>query len=101
MGKINYPRVSPYVDTPQGSWYIGNYHHRSIPRGENDTQITISPDMEFRPEKLALKLYGTEGLWWVFMARNLNIIRDPVWDFTAGLTIWVPTLAFLKSRLGV
>lgn len=101
MSKISYPRTSPYVDTPQASWYMGKYQHRTIPRGPNDSYEPIEQKYHQRPEKLAKDLYGTEALWWVFMARNLNVIRDPIWDFNAGTSIWIPKVSFLKSTLGI
>jgi hypothetical protein len=100
MPKISYPRTSPYTDTPQASWYIGQYRHRTIPVGPNDTLTLIGPEFQYRPDKMAFSIYGTEALWWVFMARNLNVLRDPIWDFVAGTSIYVPTTAFLKSILG-
>ena len=101
MTKVSYPRTSPYVDTLQSSWYMGQYRHRSIPRGTQDREIVLDPKYEFRPDKLSRDLYGTEALWWVFMVRNMNVIRDPIWDFRAGTTLWVPSLSHLKSILGV
>lgn len=101
MTKINYPKTSPYSNTPQASWYIGQYAHRTIPRLSGDEYKPITPEFEYRPEKLAKKLYGTEALWWVFMVRNMNVIRHPLWDFKAETQIWMPNASALKQLLGV
>jgi len=50
---------------------------------------------------LAFDLYGDSGLWWVFAARNPNTIEDPLLDFRAGTTIYIPNKATLTSDLGL
>jgi len=53
-----------------------------------------------RPDLLAADLYGDANLWWVFAVRNPNIIQDPVFDFTAGTIIYVPSMVTLTTALG-
>ena len=50
---------------------------------------------------LAFDLYGDSGLWWVFRARNPNAFEDPLLDFRAGVTIYIPTKDTLISDLGI
>ena len=45
--------------------------------------------------------YGDANLWWVFAMRNPNVLKDPLFDFTTGNTIYVPTKASLQSDLGL
>jgi hypothetical protein len=101
MSKVNYTASSPYVSTPQASWYIKNYVHRPIPESTDDTEFTITKLYENRPDKLSLDLYGSPEYWWIFSVRNRNILKDPVWDMTTGTVIMVPTFATLKQALSL
>lgn len=100
MSVILYPTSSIYAVTPQLNWRLGVYKHRAIAPAKGDTQITISAKYNLRPDRLSLDLYGTQNYWWVFMLRNMNVIRDPVYDMTTGKTIWVPSLDGLQGVLG-
>ena len=101
MARIQYSRSSPYATTPQSRNFIGVYKHRSIPRSLDDTPVILEARHAFRPDKLSQELYGTPKLWWVFTARNLNVLRDPLNDFKPGLLIYVPSYPQLKKVLGI
>jgi alpha-L-fucosidase len=74
---------------------------RPIPAHSDDVQYTIETQYTHRPDLLAYDLYGTSKLWWVFAQRNMNIIKDPVYDMVAGTTIFLPKKSLLKKALGV
>jgi hypothetical protein len=99
MAVINYPANSPYATTPQIYWRMGRYEHRPILPQHNDTFITVEPKYHNRPDRLSHDLYGTPNLWWVFMLRNMDLIRDPIWDLKAGMRIAVPSTDSLKKVL--
>ena len=44
-----------------------------------------------RPDLLSYDLYDNVEFWWVFSLRNLEIIKDPLRDFTTGTVIKVPS----------
>ena len=100
MAKLEYPRSSPYFGTPQTSWMLGRYKHRSINPQSDDTFITLTSGHEHRPEKLSLDLYGTPIYWWVFMVCNTHLIRDAIWDMKTGMTIRAPSNRYLKAVIG-
>lgn len=100
MAKINYPASSPYATTKQTDSYIGLYQHRAIRPHKDDKKITLNMKYQYRPDLLSNDLYGTPDYWWVFLVRNMNIIRDPIWDFEAGKTISFPSLEHLHSVAG-
>jgi hypothetical protein len=50
---------------------------------------------------LAYDLYTNSGLWWVFKARNPNVLDDPIFDFKAGTKIYIPKKTTLVSNLGI
>lgn len=97
MAKITYPKTSPYSGTPQSNRYIGRYQHRKISPSSEDQLYLLEARHHNKPELLSDELYGTPEYWWVFMARNLNLIRDSIWDFKAGLIIVVPSLQHINS----
>ena len=51
--------------------------------------------------KLAQKYYGDPKLWWVFVQRNMEVIKDPIYDFVPGTKIYIPKDSNLKKFLGV
>lgn len=101
MSNVIYSNASPYAATPQSSWYLGKYIDRPIPAAGDDQTITIDHKYQYRPDLLSYDLYQSPAYWWIFMTCNLNVIRDPIWDFTAGTQIIVPSLSTLRSALGV
>lgn len=101
MTKIVYPSSSPYADTPQTSWYTGPIKWRTINYDPTDGFIqSLDAKYEYKPDLLSYDLYKTPAYWWVFMARNLDVVRDPIWDMATGIQLYVPTLARLQSIIG-
>lgn len=100
MPKITYPASSPYSDTGQTNWYLGPIRLRVIPPSANDQAIPIPAKYDTRPDLMSYDLYGTPAYWWVFMVRNMDLIRDPIWDFKAGMTINVPSAERIRTLLG-
>lgn len=74
---------------------------RPIPARADDIQYTIEAQYTHRPDLLAYDLYDTPKLWWVFAQRNMNIIKDPVYDMIPGTTIFLPQKDLLKQALGI
>ncbi len=101
MTKVNYPATSAYALTPQSNFSIGLYRHRKIPANVTDEYKAIDAKYHHRPDLLAADLYGHSGLYWVFMVRNLSVIRDPFWDFVSGLMIYRPTVETLRKNIGI
>lgn len=100
MSRINYPNTSPYAVTDQSVWHIGLYKHRPIKAHSADREIKLADKYHLRPDLLAYDLYGNPSYWWVFLCRNMNTIRDPIWDFQAGKIIFVPSVEHLRSVVG-
>jgi hypothetical protein len=101
MSVINFPSTSPYFTTGQTSWYTGPINFRAIPPDTNDSFIpSLDKKYENRPDRLSQDLYNTPAYWWVFMVRNMDTIRDPIWDMVAGISIYVPSASYLQSIVG-
>jgi len=96
MARIHKP-TSPYYTTPIRDFYLGLWNKRSIPANANDRLIELEAKYEGRPDLLAFDLYGTPRLWWVFAVRNMDILVDPIEDFTAGKQIYAPAQETVES----
>lgn len=97
----DYRQSSPYFVTPVLDGYLDILSFRSIPKEPDDTLYTIKSMHALRPDILAYDLYGDAGLWWVFAVRNPNTIEDPIFDFQAGRTIYLPKLQTVRKALGL
>ena len=99
----NYSKTSPYAITPiVNEDYLDILQPRPVPITQYDLPYTIEAQFHQRPDIASHVLYGTPKLWWVFAARNPNQLGpDPYFNFTAGITIFVPRLDTLRRVLGI
>ena len=96
----NYESTSPYFLTGYDQFYLDVMVNRPIPKEADDQLWVVTQTYQYRPDALAYDLYQSAGLWWVFYQRNPNTLTAPPWDFVAGLRIYLPKQATLKSALG-
>jgi hypothetical protein len=102
MTNVTYNRGSPYYNTSQTTNYVGYLDYwggKTIPATADDTLLVLDNKYHHRADKLSFDLYGTVQLWWVFMIRNPDVIKDPIWDFTSGITIYAPPKSSLVGLL--
>ena len=100
MASINYSKRSPYANTPFKSFYLGIYKDRPITADANDTLISLEDKYKFRPDLLAHDLYGDSRYWWVFIRRNMEQIKDPIFDFLPNIEIYVPSKSHIVELIG-
>ena len=74
---------------------------RPVPENSDDVRYAIEPQYAYRPDLLAYDLYGEKNLWWVFAQRNMDIIKDPVYDMEPGIEIFIPQGESLFRVLGL
>lgn len=96
-----YKITSPWYKTPTRNNYLAYFEIRPVPAEPDDIGYTIDPQYNFRPDLLAYDMYDTTKLWWVFAQRNMNVIRDPIFDFKVGTTIFIPKKTSLFKLLGL
>jgi hypothetical protein len=72
-----------------------------VPAEPDDFLYTIENQYRNRPDLLAYDLYGNAKLWWVFVQRNMQVLRDPIYDFEPGKRIYLPKKSNLQKFLGV
>lgn len=98
----SYSGTSPWFNTPtQNGQYLDILKIRPIPAETDDVLITIQPQYNHRPDLLAFDLYGDKNLWWVFAQRNMEKLKDPIFDLEPGLEIFVPKGDALTRILGI
>jgi alpha-L-fucosidase len=96
-----YAKTSPWTNTPQNNLYLELLEIRPVPAEADDFRYTIENQYRHRPDLLAFDLYGTPKLWWVFVQRNMSVIKDPIYDFVPGTKIFIPKKSNLNKYLGV
>jgi len=101
IGNAVYKSTSPYFNTGLlDNKFLDLLVYRSIPPQPDDIYKPIGATYQYRPDLLSFDLYGKVDYWWVFMMRNRDIIRDPVWDFTPETEIYIPKLSTIITFLG-
>jgi hypothetical protein len=98
---VAYSKSSPYYGTGLYGQFLDLMINRPLTKSSSDQLYTIDRVYHQRPDLLAYDLYNDARLWWVFAARNPNALKDPLFDFVTGNTIYLPTKAILVSDLGL
>ena len=98
---LAYSKSSPYYGTPQWGQFLDVWHSKTISAAADDAVYQIDDAYNLRPDLLAHDLYKDSKLWWVFAIRNPDVLKDPLLNFRTGVIIIIPTLATLKTALGI
>ncbi len=96
-----YAKTSPWSDTRQNNFYLNLLEIRPVPAEPDDFRYVIENQYRHRPDLLAYDVYGNAKLWWVFVQRNMSVIKDPIYDFEPGTVIYLPKKTNLAKFLGV
>jgi hypothetical protein len=96
-----YSKASPWALTPQNNLYLELLEIRPVPAEADDYPYVIESQYRHRPDLLAYDLYGNPKLWWVFVQRNISVIKDPIYDFIPGTKIFLPKKTTIERFLGV
>lgn len=88
---VQYSLYSPYAKVKQ-TWYLDYNLPQSLIPADSDIQYTIPAQYDEQPWRLAKDLYGNERLYYIFALLNPDELVDPIYDFSAGKVILVPTL---------
>ena len=96
-----YTSTSPWHTTLQTeNRYLDILNIRPVPAADDDILYTVQPQYAYRPDLLSYDLYGSKDLWWVFAQRNMDILKDPVFDLVPGIKIYLPKQNQLQQFLG-
>lgn len=96
-----YSNSSPWNTTTQNSLYLELMQMRPVPAEPDDALHIIQSQHRHRPDLLAYDIYGNPKLWWVFVQRNMSVLKDPIYDFETGVAIYIPKKSRLTQYLGV
>jgi len=96
-----YTVASPYANTPQNNLYLELLNIRPVPAETDDFLYVIENQFKHRPDLLSFMIYGTPKLWWVFVQRNMEVLKDPIYDFLPGVQIYIPKKTNLFKFLGI
>ena len=94
-----YKKTSPWYITKQNTLYLELLTLRSIPTSDDDFKYVIENQYRHRPDLLAFDLYQDAKLWWVFAQRNKSTLKDPIYDFSPGTTIFCPARVNIDAAL--
>jgi len=97
----DYKITSPWFSTVQSNGILQPLFYRIITPEADDILYQIDSFYNLRPDLLSADQYGTPKLWWVFMHRNPDVIKDPIWDFKTGVQLFLPKMDRLKQDLGI
>jgi hypothetical protein len=97
----NYSNSSPWYKTRENAQYLELLDIRPVPADADDITYSIETQYKHRPDLLAYDLYGDPKLWWVFVQRNMEVIKDPIYDFEPGKVIRIPKKKNLDRFLGL
>jgi len=95
--KVAYAVTSPYFNTDLYGDYLDVANIPAIPKLNDDVLFAVNKIYQYRPDLLSFDLYGTVGYWWVFAARNPNVIQDPIFDMRPGVQIYLPKKETLNN----
>ena len=92
---------SPWARTKiRDGQYLDILKIRPVPEDSDDVIYEIQSQYHQRPDLLAYDMYGSSKLWWVYAQRNMDTLKDPVYDFQTGYSIYVPKGSRLRQLLG-
>lgn len=95
-----YDKNSPYSQTKNIFGYLDILNFIDIPVVDSDVSYTLESKYLHRPDLLAYDVYGDPKLWWVFAVRNKDVIKDSIFDFVPGQTIFIPQKTTIDRALG-
>lgn len=101
MTTVTYSKASPYYMTQMDTGYLSVLVNRKISKLDTDKLYKIDRFYHLRPDLLASDLYTDPSLWWVFAARNVDVLKNPLFDFTTGTNIYLPTRQTLMTDLNL
>lgn len=85
-------------DTNFKNFYLDVANLPKIKKSKGEI-VVVPTECEHRIDLFSFQQYGTSRLWWVIALANADIIRDPIWNFKSGLSLFVPRDASILEKL--
>jgi len=97
---VSYKTSSPYSSTLVfDNKFLDILNYRPLPAEADDIYTPIAAAYHLRPDLMSFDLYGTVDFWYVFMLRNIDVIKDPIYDFKEGTPIYIPKKTTIINSL--
>jgi hypothetical protein len=93
-----YDQRSFLKNTEFKNFYLGVSNLPKVSLANGD-RVQVPPECENRIDLFSYQQYGSSRLWWIIALANADIIRDPTWDFKAGMVVFVPRDEALLSNV--
>lgn len=61
--------------------------------------VIVPTECENRMDLFSYQQYGSSRMWWIIALANADAIKDPIWDFKSGMTVFVPRDSALLEKL--
>jgi len=87
-----------YKDNSSGRYFQNVDMGLKIPKNElkDSSWITITEQLQYRPDKIAYMTYGNEWLYWIILQHN-NITNP--FDLEIGKVIEIPSLSTVEAYI--
>ncbi|EBS4516340.1 hypothetical protein DQT32_02785 [Salmonella enterica subsp. enterica serovar Braenderup] len=93
-----YSQYSPYSKVKQ-TWYLDYNLPAGMAPADSDIEYIVPTQFNEQPWRVAKEFYGNERLYYIFSLLNPDILVDPIYDFTTGTVIRIPTLQRVQNWL--
>ena len=98
----NFKKLSRYEkkeiqNTRDGQQFIVLRQPLNLEPASGDTYVTITQELEKRPDLISYRAYGKRDLWWAIY--EFNGISDPLFELRSGQTLRIPELARLEAAI--
>lgn len=101
LSGTNYDTKSYLRDSRYRSFYL-DVAKLPVMTAVGGDYVIVPPECENRIDLFSYQQYGSSRYWWMIALANADLIKDPIWDFTSGLTVLVPRdTALLEKLAGV
>lgn len=98
---MSYDSKSYLYNTNYNKFYLDVSKLDSL-KNARGAYVVVPPGCEHRIDLFSYSQYNSSRLWWVIALANADLIKDPIWDFKAGMTVIVPRdMALIEQLAGV
>ena len=98
MASDRYTSKSYLYNANYNKFYLDVAKLPSMKNVKGDYAV-VPPECENRIDLFSYQQYGSSRLWWVIALANADLIKDPLWDFKAGVTLLIPRDTVLIEQL--
>lgn len=80
-----------------GQYFITLRRSLELEEDAGDVFVTVTKEMENRPDLVSYYAYSDSSLWWVIY--EFNNIRDPLFELKAGQVLRIPEIGRVLNAI--